>query len=310
MEKLITVLMSVYNEDLNILEQSISSIMNQSYKNFGFMIVLDNPDNDKVKKYLFSWAEKDNRIKILINEKNLGLPMSLNKGIDQITTKYIARMDADDIAFENRLEDQLAYMIENPTVDLLGTNVIYMKSNGDVIRARGGIPEKLETIKNVIKYANVFNHPTLMGKTEVFRNVRYRDFKYSQDYDFICRLIELGYVVENLNKPYLYYRLADNVSVEKIFLQKYIKNSIQKLYRAHRLSIELDSYRNQGTQKNINMNRFKYEYNIWKKMVGVKKRYSFDFFLLLVKIFLFSKFYRKDLVDLIIFSILKKIYKF
>ena len=75
----ISVLMSVYNESERELKESVDSILNQSYKNFEFIIVNDNPNNINLKLMLNRFASKDNRIKIIENEKNIGLAMSMNK---------------------------------------------------------------------------------------------------------------------------------------------------------------------------------------------------------------------------------------
>ncbi len=102
--KKLTCLMTTYNENGIILETAINSILNQTYQNFDFLIIVDNPDNSEIISVLEDYSKKDNRIRYIINKKNMGLPMALNKGIDMIRTKYIARMDADDIALPERFE--------------------------------------------------------------------------------------------------------------------------------------------------------------------------------------------------------------
>src|SRR5690625_452840 len=97
----ITVLMSIYNEDMLWLRDSIESILNQTYQNFEFIIINDNPSNDINKVILKEYIKKDNRIKIIENDTNLGLTLSLNKGLRESTGLYIARMDADDIAHKD-----------------------------------------------------------------------------------------------------------------------------------------------------------------------------------------------------------------
>lgn len=305
----ITVLMSVYNEKIEILEQSIQSIVNQTFENFIFLIVLDNPNNTEIKKYLQEWMDKDKRIQLIVNEKNLGLPMSLNRGIERINTTYIARMDADDIALEDRLEKQFIHMSQNPQIDLLGTNVIYMDSNGKTLRKRGNIPCEVKVIKQVMKYANVFNHPTFIGKTEVFKKLKYRNLKYSQDYDFTCRLLELGYIAENLNTPYLYYRVNEGVKIEKVLLQKIIKNYIQKMYRRKCLNRDLDEARILAIRNNVNIKNFENDYKAWKIFLGLERNIGTKLIKAAIKVLL-SPFYREELFNLISFYVMKRKYKF
>ncbi|WP_288760918.1 glycosyltransferase [uncultured Veillonella sp.] len=306
----ITVLMSVYNEKVDLLSKSINSILNQSYRDFIFLIILDNPQNLDAINYLDMMAKKDKRVIYYINEKNLGLPLSLNRGIDLVTTKYIARMDADDIAFSNRLEEQLKIMEKHPEIALLGTNIVYMDYDGTVIRARGGIPENFSAIKEVMKYENVFNHPTFMGKTEIFKANKYRNLRYSQDYEFTCRLIEKGYIIENINKPYLYYRKSNKTKLDKIVRQKVTKTYIQGLYKEKNLVKKLDLNKIEELYNDIDFSVFSKEFNLWERLMAVdRKKNKFYFSFFIVKV-LMSKYFREDIYDLIKFYYLKRKYKF
>lgn len=93
----VSVLMSVYNETLNELAESIDSILNQTYKLFEFIIVNDNPTREDLKEILINYQNKDNRIKIIESKENIGLAMSLNKAFDISTGNILVRMDADDM---------------------------------------------------------------------------------------------------------------------------------------------------------------------------------------------------------------------
>lgn len=306
----ITVLMAVCNEKVDLLSKSIDSILNQSYRDFIFLIIVDNPQNLDAINYLDIMAKKDKRVIYYINEKNLGLPLSLNRGIDLVTTKYIARMDADDIAFTNRLEEQLKIMEKRPEIALLGTNIVYMDYDGSVMRERGGIPEKFSAIKEVMKYENIFNHPTFMGRTEIFKANKYRNLRYSQDYDFTCRLIEKGYIIENINKPYLYYRKNRIPKLDKIIRQKVIKMYIQNLYKEKNLVDGLDLNKIEELYNNIDFTVFRKEHNMWESLMTIdrrKNKLSFSF--IIIKL-LMSKYFQVDVYDLIKFYYLKKKYKF
>ena len=118
-ENKISVIMSVYNEKKEWLQMSINSILNQSFKNFEFIIVLDNPDNIELKAVLEQFAAKDSRIKLIYNKKNMGLVYSLNSALKVAKGEYIARMDADDISELDRLEVQYNYFEQNPDIDFV-----------------------------------------------------------------------------------------------------------------------------------------------------------------------------------------------
>ena len=107
---LVSILMPVYNSE-KYLREAIKSILNQTFTNFELIIINDGSTDNSLK---IIKSFKDNRIKIIKNKGNLGLIKTLNKGIDLAQGKYIARMDADDIAMPKRLEKQIAFFNENP----------------------------------------------------------------------------------------------------------------------------------------------------------------------------------------------------
>ena len=110
---LVSVIMSTYKEEEIFLRQAIESILDQTYKDFEYIIILDNPDNDLHIKIIEEYTNIDKRIKFYINKKNIGLTASLNKGLELAKGIYICRMDADDISISNRIENQKKYLEEN-----------------------------------------------------------------------------------------------------------------------------------------------------------------------------------------------------
>ena len=103
---MISVLMSVYNETLREIRESIDSILAQTYTDFELIIVLDQPNYDEGLSLLREYASQDNRIKILVNEKNMGLALSMNYAAEHAKGAFLLRMDADDICMPDRLQKQ------------------------------------------------------------------------------------------------------------------------------------------------------------------------------------------------------------
>ena len=114
----VSVLMSVYNTEEDFLRDAIKSILNQTFTDFEFLIINDGSKNNAEEVIL---SFNDDRIKYILNEKNLGLIDSLNKGLSLAQGEYIARFDSDDISSNKRLEKQVEFMDKNPNVGLLGT---------------------------------------------------------------------------------------------------------------------------------------------------------------------------------------------
>jgi len=104
----ISVLMSVFNGEA-YLSEAIESILDQTYKNFEFIIIND-CSTDNSKKILRKYANADKRIQLINNKQNLGLTKSLNFGLKNSHGEFVARMDSDDISLPIRLEEQYNYL--------------------------------------------------------------------------------------------------------------------------------------------------------------------------------------------------------
>ena len=116
----VSVIMAVYNGE-KYLKPAIESILNQTVKNFEF-IMIDDVSKEGSLEILKKFSKKDKRIKILRNKINIGLAKSLNRAIKLSKGEFIARMDVDDISLSERLEFQLKFLNENPDYAFCGCN--------------------------------------------------------------------------------------------------------------------------------------------------------------------------------------------
>lgn len=117
---LVSVIMSTYNRE-QMVSQAILSILNQTVSDFEFIIVNDG-STDNTGRVLKEFARQDARIKLIENEKNLGLVSSLNKALPLARGTYIARMDDDDLSLPTRFERQIEFMEAHPDVTVTGTS--------------------------------------------------------------------------------------------------------------------------------------------------------------------------------------------
>ena len=101
----ISVLISIYKEPEVYIAEAVKSILNQTLSDIEIIIVNDNPQRKEIKGFVSSF--NDERIIFIQNEKNLGLALSMNKAAEYATAPYLARMDADDIAEPERLQDNM-----------------------------------------------------------------------------------------------------------------------------------------------------------------------------------------------------------
>jgi len=230
---LVSVIMSVYNEEENWLRESIESILNQSYKNFEFIIILDKPGNDKLDILIRKYSKIDPRIRYFVNEKNIGLVRSLNRALTFAKGAFIARMDADDISMPNRFEKQMDYLKNHPDVDFLGARCINIDEHGVELYRDSLIPGDMELIKSCLVNVDFVNHPTWFFKKECSdKNNGYREITCAEDYDFLLRLITNGFKLANINEFLVRYRIrSSGISQSNSLQQLLYSKHVVKMYK-------------------------------------------------------------------------------
>lgn len=107
---MISVIMGVYNQqDLEVFEKAVNSVLQQTYRNFEFLIYNDGSSIKKVNTYMKELENKDSRIRVIGSKANHGLGYALNQCIASARGKYLARMDADDISHPKRFEEEISF---------------------------------------------------------------------------------------------------------------------------------------------------------------------------------------------------------
>jgi len=211
----ISVIMPVYNTKEEYLREAIESILNQTYTNFEFIILNDGSTNN-CEEVILSY--KDKRIKYVKNEQNLRLIETLNKGLDIAVCEYIARMDSDDISDSTRFEKQIAFLKDNPEVDIVGTDCVkfpkhfihnYFTSHKD--------------IKNsfLLEGCAVCSASIMMRKSVLdINNIRFdSQFLHAEDYAFWLDLIDFA-TFANIPEVLYHYRWhGENISKTGTFIQ-------------------------------------------------------------------------------------------
>ena len=129
---LISILLASYNEQSYIAD-SIRSIQNQTLENWE-LIIIDDCSSDETVKIIKNFLKIDNRIKLIINKKDLGLAASLNIALRNAKADYIARADADDINLRERLQKQYDYLINNQNIDIVGTGAWLLNREGKRVK--------------------------------------------------------------------------------------------------------------------------------------------------------------------------------
>jgi len=206
----VSVVMPVYNAEKYV-RQAIVSILRQTFTCFEFLIYNDGSTDNSLE---IIKSFKDDRIKIFQSDTNQGHLVHLNKGFEIASGEFIARMDADDISFPERLERQVDFLKNNPAVGVCGS---WIKSFGDSNQITR-FPQFNDEIKVNLLSHNTFAHPAVMIRKAVLaqNGVKYcKDFTTSQDYKMWVDLVPVTRFY-NIPQVLLKYRLTEDQISRKL----------------------------------------------------------------------------------------------
>lgn len=199
----VTVLTPAYNAEKYI-AQAIESILEQTFKDFEF-IIIDDCSNDNTWEIIQGYAAKDERIIAMRNEKNLGIAGNRNRGVSLSRGNYIVWQDADDISFPRRLEHQYKFLEENKDVGIVGGYLQFFDDNGSLsIRKYAAYDEALR--KKIFRYSPVAQPAAMIRKRSLDEAGKY-DLRYppAEDLDMSFR-IGRRYKFANLQEVIVRYR--------------------------------------------------------------------------------------------------------
>ncbi|HSH67691.1 MAG TPA: glycosyltransferase family A protein [Bacteroidia bacterium] len=206
----ISVLMPNYN-NAPFLKEAIDSILNQTFKDFIFIIVDDASTDDSVsiiKSY------KDKRILLIEKKNNSGIVDTLNIGLLHVTTKYMVRMDGDDISTLDRLELLYRFMESNPQVDICGSQMMFM---GKTTTGTTSFFTDNDLMKAQLICLTPFCHASIILKTHLLKSHQlfYRnDFPFMEDYDLFYQLKKTAHFA-TIDKVLYHYRVLSHNSTVK-----------------------------------------------------------------------------------------------
>lgn len=231
---LISVVMPVFNGE-EFLSAAIESILNQTLKNFEFIIVYDQ-SNDASLTILQHYQSIDSRIRLILGDRK-GLVGALNKGIELANGKYIARMDADDISMPLRLKSQFEQM-ESDGADICGCHYFIINKNSKLIGTKF-VPLNHHSFIVCLAYTIPFAHGSVMMRSGFLKekSLYYNSLFYAEDYDLWTRFYEAKAVFANVDNVLFRYReinssLSKRVRIEnkkdtKNIRRRFISNNLE-----------------------------------------------------------------------------------
>jgi glycosyltransferase involved in cell wall biosynthesis len=202
-----SVLMSIYHKELpEHLESSLNSMFTQTYATNNFVLICDGPLTIELDTVIAEYQIKfPDILKVYRIQENQGLGVSLRLGIEYCENEFIARMDSDDIAANNRCERQLEVITKG--YDIVGSNIDEFIGTVDNVIASRIVPENHDDIAKFSKKRNPFNHPSVMyRKSKVLRAGSYRNEYRLEDYYLWIDMLSNGCKGYNIQENLVHMR--------------------------------------------------------------------------------------------------------
>lgn len=268
----VSVLTPIYNTNPVHLKEMIESILNQTFKDFEFLILNDSPENKEIEKIVKQYTKKDNRVKYYVNKQNMGITPSRNKLLKLAKGEYIAVFDHDDISVPERLAKEVEYLDKNPNIGVVSGWIQYFGSDNHILKT----PESDLDIKiHMVKNCFIAHTASMIRKSVlVDNNIEYEVFYTpAEDYRLWMRLMDVTHF-HNLQEVLVKYRWFENNTSKRlrsntIESAEAIKMEIANKYPAYR-----EAAIKMGITGTIFRLRF---FNIPLLKIKENKVYLFDF---------------------------------
>lgn len=226
----VTIAIPFYNAE-PYLKLAITSVLNQSFQDFELILIDDGSTDNSLE---IARRFENDKVIVLSDSKNKGLPTRLNEIVDLANGDYIARMDADDFISKDRLQKQYDFLEKNTDVDIVSTGVCSIDNNNKVIAYR--LPRKVKSlnfnIHDGINGATDIAHATIMARKSWCCRNRYNESaRLMEDYQlWIEAIANKDLNVGFINEPLYFYREESSINYKKLI----------KAYRNQKLLIAED----------------------------------------------------------------------
>ena len=209
----VSVLIPTYNS-VEFVEDTVRSIINQTYKNIEIIIV-DDASTDGTVEILKKLEKEEKRIKLFLNEKNLGITDNMNNGIMKCEGKYIAILDGDDWAYPYRIEEQVKVMEKDSEVVLCSGYMDICDEDLEIQTTRTYPLKDAEIRRAMVRYDPISHTTSMWRRDALLKTTLYsKNFPICRDYDLIVRISEFG-KYENVPKALIKYRVRKNSETGK-----------------------------------------------------------------------------------------------
>jgi glycosyltransferase involved in cell wall biosynthesis len=210
------------------LAAALDSLLRQTYANLE-IVAVDDGSGDATPSLLEEFAGRDERVRVLRNEENLGVIRTLNRGVGEARGEVVARMDADDIAAPARLERQVELLARRPDVGVVGTGIEPVDGEGRRLTPRPLLCTGPGGARFVATFATPVMHPTIAARAELMRAYPYGGLPeslHTEDYEMFARMLDAGVGFANVDEPLMRVR-SDPSSVSARFEEIQVENFVR-----------------------------------------------------------------------------------
>lgn len=203
---LVSIIVPVFNGATDHIIEALESIKLQNYQNLECLIIDDSTKKENI-ELLKNYCLYDSRFYYFGRYKTDGLGAALSFGLTLCNGTFIARMDIDDISIPSRIATQVAFLVDNPEVAVVGSNVTLIDEKGiEFGKKVYGVDH--QSIANQFIYKNGMAHPSVMFRRTIIESGESYDplFQYCEDLEFWLRLLSKGYIFSNIKQPLIFCR--------------------------------------------------------------------------------------------------------
>jgi glycosyltransferase involved in cell wall biosynthesis len=229
--ELVSVVVPAFNCQDFILE-ALESLRDQTYKNLQ-VIIIDDGSTDNTGIICKNWCEVNLGYEYYYQE-NQGISSAINRGIELAIGKYIARMDADDIACNSRISEQVSFLQNNKHIDLVSSGYKPFQNSGKSFQSVMH-PSDFRIVALLLSYCSPVCHPAVLARREVFENFKYDQVAVAEDHELWCRIASF-HNIANIDKVLLFYRRhttsLSHLKLRKIRIET-LKNGTKYFIKNH-----------------------------------------------------------------------------
>lgn len=242
-----SVLMPLWSgEKICFLEQSLKSMINQTFPPHEYVFVIDQPISTEMDSLIKTLIKSHSRIHYVkaYHLSGLGLGALLKVGVEACTCTFVARMDSDDISLPDRCEKELKILNSSSLIAVVGSYLTEFDTSPDMPISIRKVPENGVEFNKFAKLRNPINHPTVMFRKSLILEVGNYNafFSHCEDYELWYRIIKNGYLSYNIQESLLLFRTGKDFLERRSHnknLNSYIK--LKKIMRSDKF-INLNEY--------------------------------------------------------------------